>query len=461
MRRIAMIGACLALLLGLNAGSAEEILWRPAGPNPPAQTSATVPIVTLGRAVPIITPGRPQPIEPIATSSIGEPTPPSKDALPAGYCGPSSLCLGIPNVLVRGQMADSPPGPPAPGPFGGAPAAAPGPPPGPGPAGGGDDAYNCGVDNMGKPGTVWERFCDGFKHCFDDIKGGVSGAFQEGRGRKMFQSDTEFEEFSSPVSDPFFFLDPRSLTEIKPLLIWQGTRSSNPIYAGGSNFFFGLQGSVALTEHISFKFSELGITWSNPENPDHVPGFSSAAGLSELHLGPQITFYRNPQTKTLAAAGLTFELPVGSGRVFQNTGGVGFVPYVSFGQNFLGSTWGSFNFLNTTGWAGGAERSGFFFSNFHLDYNVKNLDRFFPLVEINWQAYTNSGTVRDVGFEGGDLFNFGSKYVAGENELLLNLGGRVKINDFWQVGAAVGFGLLHGGDHMDGVRLMVDMIFRY
>ena len=256
-------------------------------------------------------------------------------------------------------------------------------------------------------------------------------------------------------------MDPRSLTEVKPIFIWQGTRSSNPVYAGGSNFFLGLQGSLALTEHISFKISELGLIWSNPDNPGHNPQFGHAVGISELHLGPQITFYRNPQTKTLIAAGLTFELPVGPDRVFQDTGGVGFVPYLSFGQNFLGSSYGSFNFLNTTGWSGGVERSGFFFSSFHLDYNIQNLNRFYPMVEINWQAYTNSGTVRTLGFEGTDLFNFGSRHVAGQNDMTLNLGGRVKLTDRWQVGGALGFGVLSGGQHMDGVRLMLDMIFRY
>ena len=38
-------------------------------------------------------------------------------------------------------------------------------------------------------------------------------------GRNMFQSDPEFTYFASPVTNPFFFEDPRSLTEVRP--IWR------------------------------------------------------------------------------------------------------------------------------------------------------------------------------------------------------------------------------------------------
>jgi hypothetical protein len=268
--------------------------------------------------------------------------------------------------------------------------------------------------------------------------------------------------FSSPVSNPFFLLDPRSLTEVKPIFIYQHTPGSNPIFAGGSNYFVGLQGSLAVTDYISVKISEFGVDFMEPNNPTNNPLFGPNVGISEFHIGPQVTIIRNKDTKTLLSAGLTFEIPWGSEKTFQHTGTLGVVPYVSFGQNFLSNErWGSFNFLNTTGWAGGAQRSDFFFSSFHFDYNIMNQNRFFPMIELNWAHYTNSGNQTPVNFEGWDLYNFGANGVAGTDSVTLNLGARVQIKDFWSVGIAGGFSLVGGGNQLDNFRLTIDMIFRY
>ena len=164
----------------------------------------------------------------------------------------------------------------------------------------------------------------------------------------------------------------------------------------------------------------------------------------------------------MLAAGLTFEVPWGSNSVFQHTGRLGVVPYVSFGQNFWKTDFGSMNFLNTTGCTFGSDRSDFFFSSFHLDYNIRNQDRFFPMIELNWAHYISSGNqIGNIGFEGWDLFNFGSGGVTGSDSLTLNLGGRVKINNWWSVGAAAGFSLIGGGGQLDAFRLTLDMTFRY
>ena len=44
----------------------------------------------------------------------------------------------------------------------------------------------------------------------------------------------------------------------------------------------------------------------------------------------------------------------------------------------------------------------------HLDFDVANLHRIYPLVELNWYHYNRSGKARDLNFEGADLVNFGS-----------------------------------------------------
>ena len=187
MRRFVMIGACLASLLGLKAGWAEEILWRPAGSDPRSQASSSVPSVTLRPAQPISG----QENSGQWSVASGQKTPEDSSSLATDHSPlTTDSCLGFPNMIVRGQVYDSRPGPPppTPSPFGGP---APGPPPPMGTGGGSapgfgsrEGDYNCGVDNIGKPGTGWDRFCDGFKHCCEEIKGSIGGAFQQGAGRQ-------------------------------------------------------------------------------------------------------------------------------------------------------------------------------------------------------------------------------------------------------------------------------------
>src|SRR5439155_25647977 len=120
------------------------------------------------------------------------------------------------------------------------------PPPPPPPPGGGlaatTEGYLCGQANR----VVRKGF-------FEDVPCAVGGFFAPGEGRTLFQSDHCFDALVSPVSNPFHLVDPRSLTEIKPLFMWQHMPGSTP-YGGGNIYYFGLQGGVALTDWLSFNF---------------------------------------------------------------------------------------------------------------------------------------------------------------------------------------------------------------
>jgi hypothetical protein len=439
MRPLEKIATSLVLILGLGQVQAQEVVSSASG-----RTGLPV---TLGRP------------EPLIGTPLGEPQP---TASPQNRVG-----LRAPEPLVRGQGPDAPPPPPPVSPFGSAAGPPPAAGPGPGFAGpsyGKEEAYSCGVVNSNADtGNFWSRCCGKVKRCCEDVTDSFNGIFQPGGNRSMFQSDCSFNFLSSPVSNPFYFEDPRALSELRPIFIWQRTRDSNPVFAGGDNFFAGLQARVAFTERVSLVFHKLGWIWMEPHNPSGNPEFSNHTGLTELHLGPKVTFIHNTDTNTIAALGLAFEVPIGPRKVFQNTGNLSLRPYLSFGQNFGKSNYGSFNFLNTTGYAFGVdnERTDSFFSSFHLDYNVLGQDRFFPLIELNWAHYTSNGGVRSLGFEGRDLFNFGSDGVAGHDELTLAIGGRVKINNFWQIGLVGEMGLIGGGRHLDDFRITADMIFRY
>jgi hypothetical protein len=441
-------GVGLGLALGVGSAPAQELDRHPA----PAGVAAAP-----------ITLGRPQPI--YADSPV----------LPASYAGPTAtmavptVTLSTPRPIIRGQSPDfpsvnvpppppPPPGPSGPGAFGG-PAVFPGGPPVGAVVGPGAEAYNCGVvNNNADLGGFWARCGDRLKRCWTGVTGTVADGFSS---RTLFQSDHEFDCFISPVSNPIYFEDPRALTEFRPVFMWQHTRDSNPVYAGGDNYFAVLQGRLAITPWASIVVNKLGWTFNNPENP--VPGVEDANGFSELHIGPKFTFLRLQDTQTVAALGLNFEMPIGSDRIGQGTGNLSLSPYFSAAQSFLRSDFGTFNFMNTTGYsfAVDSRRTDFLYASFHLDYNILNANRYFPLVELNWTRYTFNGSARSLGFEGSNLFNFGSDGVAGQDDLTLAVGGRIKFTEAIQLGIAGEFSVLGGRRHLDDFRLTVDMIFRY
>ncbi|HXG09411.1 MAG TPA: hypothetical protein VNK04_06450, partial [Gemmataceae bacterium] len=340
----------------------------------------------------------------------------------------TTAALAAPPSVVRAQSADPvsgpPPVPPPPGAIV--------PPPG-------AEPYNCGVVS----GPAASPF--GFGPCLE---------------RGWFRSDHCFDQFISPVSNPFLFEDPRALTEARPIFIYQSAPAGNPIFRGGDIEFFGTQFRVALSERLSFVVNKLGFIWIEPNNP--TGEFAAHTGFSELWLGPKFTFLRNETTETLGALGLTFQIPTGPQKVFQNTGDLSLVPYVSLGQNFLRSSYGSFNALGTTGYAFAVDdrRSEYYFLSFHLDYDIANLHKIYPLIELNWTHYTQAGGARNLRFEGRDLINFGARQVSGNDNLTLATGLRYKFTEWLQAGIATEWPIVNRKDLLD-FRLTADLIFRY
>jgi hypothetical protein len=321
----------------------------------------------------------------------------------------------------------------------------------------GEEAYNSGVvtDPVrdGGGGSRWAIFAD-FPW--------VHNLEFTGGGRALFESDHGFDNFISPVSSPFFAEDPRSLTELRPIFLWQTAPNGNPLYRGGDVYFAGLQARVAITERLSFVLNKVGWVFNEPKNPSS--GITSDNGISEIWLGPKYTFWRDDRTGTLMAAGLTFQVPSGSRKVQQDTGNLSLSPYLTFAQNlnFLPTGWGSFNFMATAGYtfATDSQRTDYFYSTYHLDYDLGGLRKIYPMIELTWVNYTSSGKARDLTFEGRDLFNFGSTGVGGHNDVTLAAGLRYKFNEAIQTGIAAQFPMAGRRDIAD-FRLTVDMIFRF
>lgn len=440
MRALGTVGLSLAMVLGLAHAAAEEVAWRPTGSAKPTAPAATV---RLGRPVPLDAPAE---VAPSTTASA---------VLPAAYSPPPratlipTTTLSAPQPIIRAQGAELsapvPPPPPPPSPF----------------AGPGEEAYNCGVVT-GQRGGFFGRCWDHCREWFHGVPGSVQGIFQPGPGGRasLFQSDHTYDDrLISPVTNPFYFEDPRALTEIRPIFIWQETPRSNHIFAGGDNVFAGVQARLAVTDWFSVVIHQFGFTWMEPHNP--FPEFGSHVGFSEFHIGPKFTFWRGDCL--VMAAGLIFEIPWGPRKVFQDTGSLSLDPYFSLAWTFGDFDYGRFIFLNTTGYSASVddERTEFLYSSAHLSFDVLKLNKVYPFVELNWLHYTVNGRTRDIGFEGRDLFHFGSNGAAGHDELTLALGLRYKISEAIQFGLAGETSLIGGGRHLDRFRITADMIFRY
>jgi hypothetical protein len=297
----------------------------------------------------------------------------------------------------------------------------------------------------------WDKCCEWFN----------GGTHPGSCSRGFLQSDHQFDQMISPVTSPFFFEDPRALTELRPIFLFQTAPHSNTL-GGGNAEFIGLQGRLAFNEYVSLVINKFGWVALQPHH-DNPFGLGDSSGFAEFWLGPKFTFYRNECTKTVAAAGLTFEFPAGSGKVFQDTGTLGLDPYVSFGQTFGQSSYGSFNFLANTGYsfAVDSSRSEYFYTNFHLDYDIGNLHKIYPLVEMSWYHCTKAGHARNFDVEGTDLINFGSTGVSGKDLLIFAFGARYKFNEFVQTGAAVEWATADTSFFAEKFRLTLDLIFRW
>jgi len=293
----------------------------------------------------------------------------------------------------------------------------------------------------------------------EDLRNEFPGFGERDRDRLAFQSDCAFDHFVSPITNPFLAEDPRSLTELRPIFIYQSIPANQIFFEGGSALFLGGQARAAFTDRFSVVLHKLGMTSITPGTGST---FGANTGLSEIWLGPKFVFWRNPDSQTIASAGLQFQIPFGSGGVFQDTGGIGLVPYVTVGTLLGRTDSGSFHLINVAGYHLGTDnqRSDYFFDTLHFDWDVMDNHRFYPVLELSWFHYTTNGFERPyLQFEGRDLANIGG-FAAGHDLVTLAPGFRYKFSDYVQLGVAAEFPII-GNRDIFNFRLTVDLIWRY
>ena len=271
-------------------------------------------------------------------------------------------------------------------------------------------------------------------------------------------SDPCFGDFISPMINFVFFEDPRTVTELRPIFVnhWVPNTIGNDIPADGTIELYALQFRAALTERLSLIAVKDGFI---------VDGTQGALdtllddGWAAVTAGLKYNLYRNPHSGTLASAGLTYEIPVGSQRTLQDVGDGEFHLFLTGGQRFCG---GNAHWLSSVGYRiavdDNVQNSAIHWSN-HLD--VRLAPWFYIFTESAWWHWTDDASNGlPLGVAGQDLFNLPSSDVVGNDLLTQNVGVKFTPTRGTEVGIAYEFPLTDFKDVIEG-RLMVDLILRF
>ncbi|MEM9351952.1 MAG: hypothetical protein AAGA92_02975 [Planctomycetota bacterium] len=295
--------------------------------------------------------------------------------------------------------------------------------------------------------------CDG---CCDGVDCGGIGCDGVGCGegccdKKLLgqfkPSDHCFDDFISPMTNPVFFEDPRNLTEARAIFLQHHLPRDA---AGGDVQLYALQLRAALTDRLSLVASKDGFAVSNNPLLDD--------GWGDLGVGLKYVLMADPQAQRLLSVGGGYELPVGSTRTLQGRGDGEFYFYLTGGAEFL--DYG--HWLSSMGFripVDGDEGSDSWWWSNHWDYQI--FDKWYVLTEVNWFTWIGAGTQTALpGVEGGDLFNFGSVGVAGNDIVTQAIGIKYKRNRHRELGIAFEVPLTQRRDILEN-RLTVDWILRY
>lgn len=266
----------------------------------------------------------------------------------------------------------------------------------------------------------------------------------------MLPSDHCFDRFVSPLSNPFFFEDPRSLTEARGLFL----DNALPGFAqGGDAQVWAAQLRGRLTDRLSFIAPRLGyIKVNQAANQGGGPeGFLSAP------VGLKYNFIRDVDRQFLASAGVTYFIP-GSARAFSNFGDGDFHFFLTGGKQFFDyAHWLSatgFRIPDNNNWG----TQLWYWSN-QLDCEV--VDGWYGVFGVNWFHWLRSA---DNNFTGQittiDLIDLPAGDVAGNDVVTGVVGLKWKPSSHTELGAAYEFPFTEFADILHS-RVYVDFIVRY
>lgn len=261
-------------------------------------------------------------------------------------------------------------------------------------------------------------------------------------------SDHCFDSFISPLSNPFFFEDPRSLTEARGIFI--DNSLPNGIGGGDGQVWAGqLRGRV--TERWSVIAPRLASLQVNQAGNPTGNLFLSAP------VGVKYNFIRDVERQLLVSAGLTYFIP-GSQNSIAGVGNGDFHFFLTGGkQIFDYGHWLSgmgFRVPSNSNWG----TQMWYWSN-QWDYEV--VDHWYGLFGVNWYHWTRSaGNNYTNGLTGLDLINLPTAGVAGTDVATGVVGTKWKSNGHVEVGGGFEFPLTDRNDILRN-RAYADVIFRF
>ena len=264
----------------------------------------------------------------------------------------------------------------------------------------------------------------------------------------LLQSDHCFDRFISPISNPFFFEDPRSLTEARGIFI--DNSLPNSIGNGDVQVWAGqLRGRV--TDRVSIIAPRIGYLQVNQAGGGAPNGFMSAP------VGFKYNFVRDVERQLLISGGITYFIPssmnslppVGNGDFhFFLTGG----KQIYDRGHWLSGT--GFRIPSNSNWG----TQLWYWSN-QWDYELPN--HIYPLVGLNWYHWMRSANLNvPIPVTGLDLLNLPTGGVAGQNVVTSVVGAKWKPSGNFEVGSGFEFPLTNHTDILRN-RLYADVIFRY
>ncbi len=233
------------------------------------------------------------------------------------------------------------------------------------------------------------------------------------------------------MTNPIFNETPYNTTEVR-VFYYYNPIPGDFVTEGGRILLAALQMRVALTERLGFIATKDGYA---DAKFDEV--LDDEEGLANISLGFKYNFFSDPETETLATAGLRYEIPIqdletndielqGNGDGFLNPFLTG--AYSVGGVGVQGSI-GAHHALDTN------EDTSILHYSLHLDYEV--LPGFFPMVELNgFTAYDRGNRSKGAlgQLDGLDTLNFGS--TDRDTTITGGVGFRYRFNDHLLFGAA-------------------------
>lgn len=260
-------------------------------------------------------------------------------------------------------------------------------------------------------------------------------------------SDHEFGCFISPMSNPVYFEDPRTLTEARVIF---ANHNIPHALGSGSVQLLAMQLRAALTEDLSIIATKDGFFVS--DSPLLNDGFA------DVNVGLKYNLLKDYESQAMLSTGFTYEIPLGSHAALQGQGSGEFNFFLSGGKQ-IGDYW---HILSAYGARIPVDTSlqsqSTYWSN-HLDRRFGD-SGFYLFTEANWYHWLSSGSSFPAPVEGLDLFNLGSTDVAGNDIVTGAYGVKYKPHNNLELGMAYEIPYTTRRDIIQS-RVMVDLIIRY